>query len=283
MKTYLKIICSILLFSLLVPLFTKAITFEDPFKAKSFEELINAIADFIFWVAIVIAPLAIIIAAFYFLTSGGDPEKTRTAKRIIFYTIIGLIIILLSKGILGLIESLLFGLKPPSGCSVDFDNSAYVLSDPLVIHYANAPGGSTLVLADPAGTPVQTWTVLDAGAENYPTGWGSPIGVWKATLTGAACNENNTAILLSTCSVFFTKNSYDKNASEVMTFSFNTSDVCVYDLLDGGGNTVSSQGGEAGSHTETYPLSPTSIPGVWKVHVVDGSGTCDTWGTTTVF
>lgn len=285
MKPYLfkKIVFLIFLLFLLTPFLTEAITFENPFIGLTFKKLIDAIADFIFWVAIAIAPIMIIIAAFYFLTSGGNPEKVNKAKKIILFTVIGLIIILLGRGIPGLIELLLFGPKPPSGCSVNFDNSVYVLSDPLVIHYDSAPDNSTLVLADPAGAPIRTWPVLNTGGKTHPTGWGSPIGVWKATLTGAACNESNTAILLSTCSVFFSKNSYDKNASEIMTFSFNTEKVYIYDLLDGGGNRVDTHGGTAGSHTKTYQLSPASIPGIWTVHLVDTSGTCDTTATTTVF
>ena len=109
MKTYFKIICLIFLFSLLIPLLTKAITFEDPFKTKSFEELTDAIINFIFLVAIVIVPIIIIVAAFYFLTSGGDPEKIRTAKKIILYTFIGLFIIFLAKGIVAIIKQILEG------------------------------------------------------------------------------------------------------------------------------------------------------------------------------
>jgi hypothetical protein len=73
------------LFSLLIPFFTEAITFTPPFELPPVQELIDKIITFISWVAFAIVPIAIIVAAFYFLTSGGDPEKVRTAKRIIFY------------------------------------------------------------------------------------------------------------------------------------------------------------------------------------------------------
>jgi magnesium-transporting ATPase (P-type) len=109
MKTYLRIIFSILLFSLLVPLFTKAITFNPPFETKSFEELIDAIINFIFWVAMAIVPIMIIVAAFYFLTSGGNTEKLNTAKKIILFTFIGLFIVLLGKGIVAIIKQVLGG------------------------------------------------------------------------------------------------------------------------------------------------------------------------------
>lgn len=97
----------------LVPFLTEAITFGPPFGTKSFEELIDAIINFIFWVAMALVPIMIIIAAFYFLTSGGDPEKVKTAKKIILYTIIGLIIVFLGKGIVAIIGQIFEGAPPP--------------------------------------------------------------------------------------------------------------------------------------------------------------------------
>ena len=61
----------------------RAITFKNPFEKDfqnlTFEKLIENIINFIFWVAMAIVPTVIIIAAYYLLTSGGDPEKVRTA------------------------------------------------------------------------------------------------------------------------------------------------------------------------------------------------------------
>lgn len=97
----------------MAPLLTKAQRIPNPLEYETFGELINAIIDFIFWVAIVIAPIVIIIAAFYFLTSAGDPEKVRTAKRIILFAFIGLIIILSGRGIVALVMQILEGGPPP--------------------------------------------------------------------------------------------------------------------------------------------------------------------------
>jgi len=81
----------------------------NPFKFGSFQELIEGIINFIFWLAVAIVPIMIMVAAFYFLTSGGDPERIRTAKRIIFWTVIGLAIILLAKGIISVIKQIIGG------------------------------------------------------------------------------------------------------------------------------------------------------------------------------
>ena len=117
MKTYFKIICLIFFVLTLVPFLTKAITFGPPFETKSFEELIDAIINFIFLVAIVIVPIMILIAAFYFLTSGGNSEKVNTAKKIILFTFIGLFIVLLGKGIVAIIKQVLGGGGPAETCA----------------------------------------------------------------------------------------------------------------------------------------------------------------------
>lgn len=131
-----KIFFFSVLFFLLIPFFTEAITIEPFIEFPTFKELINAILDFISWAAVVIAPILIIIAAFYFLTSGGDPEKVRTAKRIIFYTILGLIIILLARGLPGIIRLILIGppgpppVCVPDGCNANCPAGCTVAEDP---------------------------------------------------------------------------------------------------------------------------------------------------------
>ena len=110
-----KIIFLIILFSFLIPCLAEAIRITNPFcphddpNCITFEELIGKLIDFIFYVAVAITPLMIIIAAFYFLTSAGDPDKVRTAKSIIFWTIIGFTIVLLAKGIISMIRQVIGG------------------------------------------------------------------------------------------------------------------------------------------------------------------------------
>ena len=81
----------------------------NPLACDTIPECIEKIINFIFWVALAIVPIIIIIAGFLFLTSGGDPEKVRTAKRMIFWAVIGLAIILFAKGIISLIKSVIEG------------------------------------------------------------------------------------------------------------------------------------------------------------------------------
>ena len=83
------------------------IKFENPLTKEKIEDVISGIIDFIFLVAIVLVPIIILFGAFSFLTSGGDPAKTQTAKKIILYSLIGLFIVIFAKGIVYLIRELL--------------------------------------------------------------------------------------------------------------------------------------------------------------------------------
>lgn len=65
--------------------------------------LITKILIFIF----PLATLMIIIGAFVFLTSGGIPKRVSLGKKIIFWTLIGLAIILFSKGLISMIRAIL--------------------------------------------------------------------------------------------------------------------------------------------------------------------------------
>lgn len=101
------ILIGVLSFSIFAPAKGQVITFPNPLKATSFEELVENLIGFIQTIAIAIVPLMIIIGAFYILTSGGSEEKVKTGKNIITYSIIALIIILLAKALISAIKSIL--------------------------------------------------------------------------------------------------------------------------------------------------------------------------------
>lgn len=120
-KTFLKISLILILFSLFLIVHPVAAQDQDceilcppdticitnPLEYCTLGDFIYAITDFIFWVATALAPLMIVIAAFYFVTSAGNPNQIATAKRIILYTLIGYTIILLSKGLITVIKGIL--------------------------------------------------------------------------------------------------------------------------------------------------------------------------------
>ena len=97
----------------LIPLSTQAWTMENPFAFDTFTELSYAIIDFLFYLALAVAPIMIIIAGFHFITAMGDPAKILIAKKIILWTLIGLLVIISSKGLIALIQQI-FKVEEPA-------------------------------------------------------------------------------------------------------------------------------------------------------------------------
>ena len=94
---------------LLVPVIVSGITIESPIPATSIPALVDRITNWTFYIGIILATLMILVGAFYFMTAAGDPNRVETGKKIIFWTIVGLAIILLSRAIIGIIKSILTG------------------------------------------------------------------------------------------------------------------------------------------------------------------------------
>ncbi len=77
-------------------------------QSTSISELILKIITFILDIALILAVLAIIIAGLYLITSQGDEGQKDKAKRIIFYAIIGILLILFSRAIVMVVNSIFF-------------------------------------------------------------------------------------------------------------------------------------------------------------------------------
>lgn len=84
------------------------ITIRNPLtEGTQFEDIVDNLIDFVFNIAIVLAPLTTIIAGFLLVTAGGNLEQINKAKAMIVWSIIGFLIILLAKGIMAVIMNLL--------------------------------------------------------------------------------------------------------------------------------------------------------------------------------
>ncbi len=81
----------------------------NPLAADTLEEALNAFINFLFWLAVVVAPILIIYAGFLLLIAAGDPAKISKAKQVITWTLIALVIILFAKGLPALIKGVLGG------------------------------------------------------------------------------------------------------------------------------------------------------------------------------
>ena len=107
-----KVISLLVLGAVLMPLLAGAAIVEiknplardDGTGVNTFDELIKRIIIFTRQVATAVAPIMIIVAGFFFITSAGDPEKINTAKRLLLWTLIGFGVILLAEGMINFFQ-----------------------------------------------------------------------------------------------------------------------------------------------------------------------------------
>ncbi|OGY58133.1 MAG: hypothetical protein A3E61_01520 [Candidatus Colwellbacteria bacterium RIFCSPHIGHO2_12_FULL_43_12] len=71
--------------------------------------LLDNVTRFLVTLVIPIAGLMIIWAAYQILTAGGDPAKFSTGRRTIVYALVGLGIVIISRGLVAIIIDLLGG------------------------------------------------------------------------------------------------------------------------------------------------------------------------------
>src|SRR3989344_2503016 len=79
----------------------------NPLQANNLVELIDVLATWLFNIAIPITVAMIVYAGIIFLISKGEPAKITQAKNILLYAVVGFAIILIGKGFITLIESIL--------------------------------------------------------------------------------------------------------------------------------------------------------------------------------
>jgi len=71
--------------------------------------VINNIVNWLFGILLVLAVLFFILAAFKFITAGGNPEEVESARRMILYGVIGLIVAFLARGIVQFVNDVVGG------------------------------------------------------------------------------------------------------------------------------------------------------------------------------
>jgi len=84
-----------------------AIEIGNPLQYDTIEGLINAIINWLFALALVLVPLVIVVAGYFFVSSQGDPAKVTQARNMVIYALVGLLIIMISKGIIALIRRII--------------------------------------------------------------------------------------------------------------------------------------------------------------------------------
>lgn len=95
------------LFGLILPSLSSALAIHNPVRWHTFGHLIRGFINFIWWIALALFPLMMVIAGFYFVTAAGNPNQIEKAKGIALYSIIGLLLIILASALVTFIERFL--------------------------------------------------------------------------------------------------------------------------------------------------------------------------------
>lgn len=81
-----------------------AICFKNPLTACDFRTLVTNLVSFLLTVASAVVGLMIVVGGFYFVTSAGSPERVEKGKKLIFYALLGLLIVILATAFITALE-----------------------------------------------------------------------------------------------------------------------------------------------------------------------------------
>ena len=79
----------------------------NPLQTEDLAGIVDNVLTVLFNFALVLTPLMIVIAGIMFVTAGGSPERVSTAKRILLWTAVGFVIILLARGLVVVIGAII--------------------------------------------------------------------------------------------------------------------------------------------------------------------------------
>lgn len=86
-----------------------AADFCNPLRSDNLVDIVDRVITIAFWVALSISPIPIIYAGFLFVTAGGQSKNIDTAKSMLLWTVIGLVVIMMARGIVPVLRNL-FGI-----------------------------------------------------------------------------------------------------------------------------------------------------------------------------
>jgi hypothetical protein len=83
------------------PAYCSATAKDNPIAGD--KGIINKVADVIAYIAGAVAVIMVVYGGFKYIVSNGDPQKITSARQIITYALIGLVVVLLAKLILSFV------------------------------------------------------------------------------------------------------------------------------------------------------------------------------------
>ena len=72
---------------------------KGPESGSAVLETIDAITDWIFAILMLVAVIFLVLAAFQFVTGGGEPQKVNEARQKLLYAVIGIALALAANGV----------------------------------------------------------------------------------------------------------------------------------------------------------------------------------------
>ncbi len=105
-----KIVAHIIAFAILlcfVAPVLAAVTIPDPLNGQTFPGLLCKIADGVGTLIATLGTIMIIVAGIFYLISAGNPQKMETAKKALIYAIVGIVIGIAAKAIVGIVGGII--------------------------------------------------------------------------------------------------------------------------------------------------------------------------------
>lgn len=87
----------------------QTVTIPNPLTSDSITGLVDQIATWLLGIGLTISTIIIIWAAIVFMTSGGSETKVTMARKTLWYAIIGIVVLLLAKGVTSIVANFLGG------------------------------------------------------------------------------------------------------------------------------------------------------------------------------
>jgi len=103
-----KILSSLILISLLA---VPVIGLAQAETAPTIDVMValTRVTNWLFAILLIIAVIYIILAAYNFITAGGDPAKVQMARSNLMYALIGVAVALLARGLVALVRTIIGG------------------------------------------------------------------------------------------------------------------------------------------------------------------------------
>jgi hypothetical protein len=73
---------------------------EEKLPKKDVEDALESIGNWLYTILLVVAVIFILLAAFTFITAGGDSDKVNKARVQVMYALIGVAVAVLAKGLI---------------------------------------------------------------------------------------------------------------------------------------------------------------------------------------